>query len=147
VFVGRFPSKYERFCVLYVPPNHLKSRNKRNGVDVQLDESKQCPFVKHYDGHLHDVLANLHCLDGNIETHPQYGVPVHLFAPKGKQKYWAKASLELQSLGKCIVFDTSQPPFLISLCGRYCLFLVLDKVVCPFLVKYFEMPIWHPSSE
>ena len=27
------------------------------------------------------------------------------------------------------------------------LFLVLDKVVCPFLVKYFEMPIWHPTSE
>ena len=27
------------------------------------------------------------------------------------------------------------------------MFLVLDKVVCPFLVKYFEMPIWHPTSE
>jgi hypothetical protein len=39
------------------------------------------------------------------------------------------------------------PAFLISLCGRYFLFLVLDKVVCPFLVKYFEMPIWHPTSE
>jgi hypothetical protein len=37
--------------------------------------------------------------------------------------------------------------FLISLCGRYFLFLVLDKVVCPFLVKYFEMSIWHPTSE
>ena len=23
----------------------------------------------------------------------------------------------------------------------------LDKVVCPFLVKYFEMPIWHPTCE
>jgi hypothetical protein len=27
------------------------------------------------------------------------------------------------------------------------LFLVLDKVVCPFLAKYFDMPIWHPTSE
>ena len=39
------------------------------------------------------------------------------------------------------------PLFLISLCGRFFLFLVLDKVVCPFLVKYFDMPIWHTTSE
>ena len=39
------------------------------------------------------------------------------------------------------------PLFLISLCGRFFLFLVLDKVVYSFLVKYFEMPIWHPTSE
>jgi hypothetical protein len=25
--------------------------------------------------------------------------------------------------------------------------LVLDKVFCSFLVKYFEMLIWHPTSE
>ncbi len=36
---------------------------------------------------------------------------------------------------------------LISVGGRYFLFLFLDKAVCPFLVKYFEMPIWHPTSE
>ncbi len=34
-------------------------------------------------------------------------------------------------------------------CGRYFLYLVLrldsDKVVCPF--QYFEMQIWHPTSE
>ncbi len=58
-------------------------------MDVQVD-------VKRYDGHLHYVLANLHCLDGNIETHPQYGVPVHLFPPKGKLKYWVKASTPVQ---------------------------------------------------
>jgi hypothetical protein len=23
----------------------------------------------------------------------------------------------------------------------------LDKVVCPFLVKYFDMSIWHPDDE
>ena len=37
--------------------------------------------------------------------------------------------------------------FLISRCSRYFLFLILDKVVCPFLVKYFEMQIWQPTSE
>jgi hypothetical protein len=36
---------------------------------------------------------------------------------------------------------------LISVGGRYFLFLTLDKAVCPFLVKYFEMPIWHPTCE
>ncbi len=37
--------------------------------------------------------------------------------------------------------------FLISLCGKNFLFLVLDKVVCLLLVKYFEMLRWHPTSE
>ncbi len=38
--------------------------------------------------------------------------------------------------------------FLQATCEKtFFLFLVLDKVVCPFLVKYFEMPIWHPTSE
>ncbi len=36
---------------------------------------------------------------------------------------------------------------LISVGGRFFLFLVLDKAVFPFLVKYFEMPIWHPTCE
>ena len=52
-----------------------------------------------------------------------------------------------QTWGECIVFVLSMPLFLISLSGRFFLFLVLDKVVCPFMVKYFEMPIWHPTSE
>jgi hypothetical protein len=36
---------------------------------------------------------------------------------------------------------------LIYVGSRYFFFLVLDKAVCPFMVKYFEMPIWHPTSE
>jgi hypothetical protein len=67
-YVGRFPSNYERFWALY-RPNRLKNRNKRNGVDVPVDESKQCPFVGHYDGHVHNVLANMRRLDGTIENH------------------------------------------------------------------------------
>jgi hypothetical protein len=31
--------------------------------------------------------------------------------------------------------------------GRFFLFPVLDKVVCPFLVKYFDMQIWHQTDE
>ena len=27
------------------------------------------------------------------------------------------------------------------------MFHALDKVVCPFLKKYFDMPIWHPTDE
>ncbi len=44
-YVGRFPAKYECFCVLYVP-NHLKSKNKRNREEVVVGESKQCPCVE-----------------------------------------------------------------------------------------------------
>ncbi len=72
--------------------NYLKSQNKENGVEAVVGDGKQCPFVEHYDGDLHDFLANMRLLDGNIETHPQYRVPVNLFAPKGKRKYWVKAS-------------------------------------------------------
>ncbi len=30
--------------------------------------------------------------------------------------------------------------------GRHFLFS-LDKAVCLFLVKYFEMPLWHPIED
>ncbi len=93
--VGRFSPKYERFCALYVA-NHVKTRNRRHGVVADVDDTRQCPFVEHYDGNLHDVLANVRRLDGSIETHSQYGgyygPPVNLFAPKGTRKYWVKAS-------------------------------------------------------
>ena len=90
-YVGRFPAKYERFCAIYVP-NYVKSKNRRSEVMAEVDDTKQCPLSEHYDGNTHDVLANLRRLDGNIETHAQYGVPVNLFAPAGKRKYWVKAS-------------------------------------------------------
>ena len=31
--------------------------------------------------------------------------------------------------------------------ARYFLFHTLDKALCPLLVKYFDMPIWHPTNE
>jgi hypothetical protein len=31
--------------------------------------------------------------------------------------------------------------------GRFFLFLVLDKVICPYLVKQIYMPIWHPTDK
>jgi hypothetical protein len=31
--------------------------------------------------------------------------------------------------------------------GSIFLFLALDKVGCPFLIKYFDMPIWHPTDK
>jgi hypothetical protein len=72
--------------------NHLKTKNRRHRVVADVDDTRQCPFVEHYDGNLHDVLANLRRLDGSIEMHPQYGPPVNLFALKGTRKYWVKAS-------------------------------------------------------
>ncbi len=90
-YVGRFPAKYERFCAKYVP-NNEKSKNKRNKKEVDIDDTRQCPFGEHYDGTTHDFLSNLRRIDGSIETHAQFGPPVNLFAPKGARKYWVKAS-------------------------------------------------------
>ena len=59
---------------------------------VEVDDTKQCPSDEHYDSNTHDGLANLRRLDGNIETHPQYGISVNLFAAAGKRKYWVKTS-------------------------------------------------------
>ena len=55
----------------------------------------------------------------------------------------------LQSWGESLAFIlyTLCVILLISVGGRYFLFLILDKAVCPFLVKCFEMPIWHPTCE
>ena len=68
---------------------------------------------------------------------------LHTLIPRDGWCDWPDFCNEFQP----IVFVISMPLFLISLCGRFFLFLALDKVVCPFLVKYFEMPIWHPTSE
>ena len=122
---GRFPIKYERFCAHYIP-NNIKTKIRRSGVPIDIDDSKMCPFAELYDADLHYFLSNLRRVDGSLPVHQQYGPLVNLFAPKGSCKYWIRASTPV--LG-------------------YFLFLVLDKVVCPFLVKYFEMLIWHPTSE
>ena len=31
--------------------------------------------------------------------------------------------------------------------ARYFLFYTLDKALCPHLVKYFDIQIWHPTDE
>jgi hypothetical protein len=85
-----------------------------------------CPFAELYDADLHEVLSNLRLVDGSLPVHPLYGPPVNLFAPKDSRKYWVRASTPV------LVFIS---------------FLVLDKVVCPFLVKYFDLPIRHHTSE
>ncbi len=55
----------------------------------------------------------------------------------------------LQSWGESLAFVlyTLCAILLYSVGGRYFLFLILDKAVCPFLAKYFEMPIWQPTCE
>ncbi len=54
---ARFPPKYECFCTQYVP-NNLKTKNRRSGIPVEIDESKMCPFADHYDADLHDGFQN-----------------------------------------------------------------------------------------
>jgi hypothetical protein len=104
----------------------MQTKIRRSGVPIDIDESNMCPFAELYDADLHDFLSNLRRVDSSLPVQLQYGPPVKLFAPKDSRKYWIRASTPV--LG-------------------YFLFLVLDKDVCPFLVKTFEMPIRHPTSE
>jgi hypothetical protein len=106
----------------------METKIRRSGVPIDIDESKMCPFAERYDADLHDFLSYLRRVDGSLPVHPLYGPQINLFAPKDSSKCWIHASTPSPVLG-------------------YFLFLVLDKVVYPFLVKYFEMPIWHPTSE
>ena len=119
-YVGRFPAKYDRFCAVYVA-NHLKTRNRRSGMVADADDTRQCPFVEHYDGNLHDVMANLRRLDGGIAAHQQYGPPVNLFSPKGTRKYWVKASTPVLGSVYCIRYINA----LIFHCSLWQVFLVL----------------------
>jgi hypothetical protein len=73
-------------------PNNIKTKNRRNGVPLEIDESKMCPFAEHYDADLHDFVSNLRRVDGSLPLHPQYGPSVNIFAPKGSRKYWVRAS-------------------------------------------------------
>ena len=97
---------------LYVA-NHMKTKNRRHGVVDDVDNTRQCPFVEHYDGNLHDVLANSRRLNG--------GPPVNLFAPKGARKYWVKASTPVLGSVYCIRYINA----LIFHCSLWQVFLVL----------------------
>ncbi len=79
------------FCAYFVP-NYLKTRNRRSGHSIELDDPKQCPLVEHYDGCVHDALNHLLLLDGSMEPHAKHGPPVIFFATNGNCKYWVEAS-------------------------------------------------------
>ena len=65
---------------------------KRKNEPVTFDDSKMCPLQTLYDPDIHDAIANLRRLDGNIPIHEKYGAPVNFFSPPGSRKYWVKAS-------------------------------------------------------
>ncbi len=65
---------------------------RKNNIPALVDESKMCPLELYYDADIHDAVANLRKLDGDIPVHPQYGMPVNFFAPKKSRKFWTKPS-------------------------------------------------------
>ncbi len=81
----------ERFGPLYIAP-HKKQDMRKNNVPAQVDASKMCPLEMFYDADVHEVVANLRKLDGDIPVHPQYGTPVNFFAPQKSRKFWTKPS-------------------------------------------------------
>jgi hypothetical protein len=64
---------------------------RKNNVAVPVDESKMCPLEVYYDADVHDALANLRRLDGDIPVHSQYGMSVNFLPPKNRA-YWTKPS-------------------------------------------------------
>ncbi len=51
-----------------------------------------CSLEVYYDADVHDALANLRRLDGDIPVHPQYGMSVIFFDPQKSSKYWTRPS-------------------------------------------------------
>ena len=106
---------------------------------------------EHYDPNIHDLLANMRRLDGTLPPHDKFGPPVNLIAPKGSRKYWIKSSTSAFGYLSIINYSNYMHYFCCNVqhCGnRYFLFLVLDKALCPFLVKTYDtVPIWHPTRE
>ena len=91
-FICSFPGKqFERFGPLYIPP-HKKLNMRKNDVPVPVDDSKICPLEVFYDADVHDALANLRKLDGDISVRHQYGMSVNFFAHKKSRRYWTKPS-------------------------------------------------------
>jgi hypothetical protein len=78
-----------------------EKQEQRKEKEVEINDARQSPFGKHFDGTTHDFLANLRRLDGSIETHVQFGPPVSLFAPKGAQKYCVKVSTPILGSVHC----------------------------------------------
>ena len=90
-YVCSFPGKFERFGPLYIAPHKLQAM-RQNNVPSPVDPSKRCPLEMFYDADVHEAVANLRKLDGDIPVHPQYGMPVNFFAPQKSRKFWTKPS-------------------------------------------------------
>jgi hypothetical protein len=117
---------------------------------LQVIPKKKSMFLLavNYDADIHDALASMRILDGTLPRHSEYGAPVNFFAFLLQRALQSSLSNRvLQCLGKCIIDIICIISIkLMFFFEKFFLFHVLDKVVCPFLVKYFDMPIWHPTD-
>jgi hypothetical protein len=145
---GRYP-RHDRFNAVYIP-NSAKSRSRRSGDGLSNVDTKATPFADNYDGDVHNLVANMRRLDGTLPPHDKYGPPVNLFSPPGTRKYWIRASTPAfgyLSCTTCYNYMLYFSDVMFLSCKRYLFYSVLDKAVCPFLVKTFDMSIWHPTCE
>jgi hypothetical protein len=132
----------------------LKTRQRQH--NTASGEAKPLPLVELYDGNLHDFIANLRRVDGSMAPHEKYGMPVNIFA--AGRKFWVKTSTSAFGCLTYSIFLIKRLKTIISIilfifydtlrcCDRFFTFLVLDKAILPYLVKYFDIPIFHPTSE
>jgi hypothetical protein len=130
-------------------PN-IKTRKRRSGDSSEIDDSKTNLLVEHYYPKYTLCTGKYAVSQWKPGTHENCGPPVVFFAPKGSRKYWIKTSTPVL---RCLFYITNCNYMhffscnMQHFCIRYFLFLVLDKAVCPFLVKTYDMPIWHRTCE
>jgi hypothetical protein len=50
---------------------------KKSEQPLPVDDIKMWPLAVYHNGDIHDALANLRKIDGNISIHDKYGDPVN----------------------------------------------------------------------
>lgn len=124
-FVCSWGGRYTHFCAVYQTSFQRRMAKSGREKGSGQDELKMCPLAHDFDLQIHDAIANLRRLDGNIPPHKDHGRSVDFFTEKGKRKFWVKSSTPIFG---------------------YMFFYTLDKVVAPFLAEAFGQPIWHPRT-
>ena len=121
----RWGGRYDRFNLSFIPA-YVKTKAKKQKVELPNEDHRSCPLAHEYDPDIHDAISQMRSLDGSQPVHAKHGPPVKFFAPKGESKYWVKKNAG--------VFG-------------YFFFYTLDEVICPHLATMFEMKNFHPTTE
>jgi hypothetical protein len=100
------------------------------GREIVLDDSKTCTFASHYDGDIRNALANMIQLDGSIPAHQKHDAPQLCFSQRREpESSGCRRLRQLSGTQFSLYLLFFINAFIVS--GRYFLYMILDKVVCP----------------